>query len=580
LYIKRVIGKKSVPRHNDKAKEVSVMKCGGSQCNGSNIGRSIPEPDRGQWIDKANREDIIAVLDNSPCGIVINKSIHGKVLYINRESFNLMGYTVSEVSTGRMARKTFIQDPKDRRVATEAMNKAIARSGCFRRIDKLVSKGGGVKFVEVKAVLLRNKNIVSIWTDVTRREEAEAELRERESRFRSLFEESSDAVLLLEGNKVIDCNRAAQSMLHCEEKRRILGTTLGSLSPRKQPDGCSSAQKAKDEIAVARQKKSHRFEWMLRRFNREDFPAEVTITAITLKGKEILYIVLRDITAWKKAEEALLRIKDALEDRVGQRTAELVAVNEQLLKEIQVRKDIEKELEKSREELRYLSEHLQRAREEERTRIAREVHDELGQSLSALKIDLICLGENVPGNHDSFVEQTKAMETQIDCAIQSIRTICSELRPPILEHFGLPAAIEWFLKDFQRRTGIRCVVKMDSAIPATEKGLSLVLFRILQESLTNILRHAQATRVTVSLKKEAQNLLLKVTDNGKGISKEQVVSPRSLGIIGIQERVRFWDGQSSFKGIPNKGTTMIISIPLDQSKGPAQEPQRKGVLGS
>jgi PAS domain S-box-containing protein len=573
------MGKKSVPRHNDKAKEVSVMKCGDSQCNGSNTGRSISEPDRGQWIYKADREDIISILDNAPCGIVVNKSIHGKVLYINRESFNLMGYTVSEVSTGRMARKTFMPDQKDRRVATESMNKEIARSGYFRRIDKLVSKRGGVKFVEVKAVLLQNKNLVSVWTDVTRREEAEAELTERESRFRSLFEESSDAVLLLEGNKVIDCNRAAQRMLHCEEKQRILGTTLGSLSPRKQPDGCSSAQKAKDEIAVARHKKSHRFEWIMRRFDGEGFLVEITITAITLKEKEILYVVLRDITAWKEAEEALLRIKDALEDRVGQRTSELVAVNEQLLKEIHVRKDIEKELEKSREELRYLSEHLQRAREEERTRIAREVHDELGQSLSALKIDLTCLGENLPGNHDSLLEQTKAMEKQIDNAIQTVRTICSELRPPVLEHFVLPAAIEWFVKDFQRRTGIRCVVKMDSAIPATEKGLSLVLFRILQESLTNILRHAEATRVTVSLKKEMQNLLLKVSDNGKGISKQQISSPRSFGIIGIQERVRFWGGQSAFNGVQHKGTTMTISIPLDQSKDPAGEPQRKGVSG-
>jgi PAS domain S-box-containing protein len=554
------------------------MKRGGSQGNGSNIKTSISELDRGQWIDKADRGDIISILDNAPCGIVVNKSIHGKVLYINRETFNLMGYTVSEVPTARVAHKTFAPDPKDRRIIMRN-TKEMTRSGRFSSINKLRCKDGQTKCVEVRGFLLRNKGVVSVWTDVTRREEAEAELRERESRFRSLFEESSDAMLLLEGNRVMDCNQAAQRMLRSEEKRRILGTTLGSLSPRKQSDGCSSAQKAKDEIAVVRQKKSHRFEWMLRRFDEEDFPAEVTITAITLKGKEILYVVLRDITAWKETEEALLRIKDALEDRVGQRTAELVTVNEHLRKEIQVRKDIERELEKSREELRYLSEHLQRAREEERTRIAREVHDELGQSLSALKIDLICLGENVPGSHDSFVEQTKAMETQIDRAIQSVRTICSELRPPILEHFGLPAAIEWFVKDFQRRTGIRCVVKMDAAIPATDKGLSLVLFRILQESLTNILRHAEATRVTVSLKKEAHNLLLKVTDNGKGISKEQVVSPRSLGIIGIQERVRFWGGQSAFKGIPNKGTIMIISIPLDQSKGPAGEPQRKGVSG-
>jgi PAS domain S-box-containing protein len=466
---------------------------------------------------------------------------------------------------------------KERRISMEGMKKEIARSGRASRIDKFVSKGGGVKFVEVKVVLLRNKSVVSAWTDVTRREQAEAELRERESRFRSLFDESSDAVLLCEGNTVIDCNVAAQRMLHCEDKERILGATLGGLSPRKQPDGCSSLQKEKDEIGAARQKKSHRFEWMLRRFDGGKLPVEITITAIRLKAKEILCVTLRDITAWKEAQKALLAIKEDLEKRVNERTSELVALNEQLNKEIRLRRDIEKELEKSREVLRYLYEHLQRTREEERTRIAREVHDDLGQSLSALKIDLSCLGEGVIGNHDSLREQTKAMERKIDGVIQAVRTLCSELRPPVLEHFGLPAAIEWFADDFQNRTGIRCVVRIDSAVPTTDKGLSLVLFRILQESLTNILRHAQATRVTVSLKKEAQNLLLKVSDNGKGISREQVVSPRSLGIIGIQERVRFWGGQSAFEGVPNKGTTMIISIPLDQSKGQVGEPQRKGV---
>ncbi len=248
----------------------------------------------------------------------------------------------------------------------------------------------------------------------------------------------------------------------------------------------------------------------------------------------------QDITERKKAEEQLER--------------------ERLLKETQVRR--EKALEQSREELRNLSEHLQRVRERERTRIAREVHDELGQFLSVLKIDLTCLGQGLNKNQRDLIEQIQGMATKIDGAVHTVRKICSELRPSILDDFGLSAAIEWHAEDFEKRTGIRFVTRIDPTIPKVEKRLAYVIFRIFQETVTNVLRHAEATTVKVSLKREKDSVVLKVADNGRGISKKQLSSPGSLGIIGMKERVRFWNGQLMFRGVRNRGTTMIVSIPL------------------
>jgi len=392
--------------------------------------------------------------------------------------------------------------------------------------------------------------------------------------FRWLFDKSCDAMLLFEGNGVVDCNGAAEQLLSCD-KEQLLGATFADLSPRKQPGGRLSPKKARDAMTTALQKTTHRFTWTLKKFGGGVFPAEVTMTTVPSKGKDLLYVVLRDMRSWTRAETASLKAEHEIEERVEERTSDLTALNRQLLEEIQVRREMATD--KFKEELSHLSEHLESAREIERTNIAREVHDELGQSLSALKIDVTCLGESLPESHGFLREQTKAMAEKIDGAIQAVRRICSELRPPILEHFGLPAAIEWYLEDFEKRAGIRCMAKIDPEISKIEKELATILFRIFQEAMTNILRHARATIVKVFLKKEGHHLVLKVVDNGQGISKEAISSPRSFGIIGIRERVRFWGGQSAFVGIPNKGTTVTISVPLGRSKSALEKAQRQRV---
>lgn len=525
-----------------------------------------PEPDRGDWILGADREDIVSILDNAPYGIVINSSTgDGDVLYINHETHNLMGYKVSEVATGLKAQRTFSENP-DHLQEMQEFKDSLRKTGKAFAAHRVVTRSGQLKHLDVQSVLLRSGNVVSMWTDVTRREAAEQELRESENKFRTLFEHSSDAVLLFRDGHILDCNKAAERAFRAEDREQLLNCAVDQLSPTKQADGRLSSNCANELFSSALEKKSPHFEWWLKCFDGHIFPAEVAATKIQLQGQPVLYVILRDITAWKNSEQALLEARDRLEDRVNERTSKLRAVNRKLRQEIRRRESIESDLERSREELRLLSEHLQRAREEERQRIAREVHDELGQFLSALKIDVTCLGKATPTDSDELLRQTRNMEQLIDNAIHSVRHICSELRPSILDDFGLPAAIEWYLGDFQKRTGIRCSAAIDPDIPEEKKGLRLMLFRVFQEAMTNILRHAGATRVNADLKIESGTLTLRVKDNGKGITRSQMENPRSFGITGIRERVRFWGGHAHFEGAPNQGATMTVTIPLREEK--------------
>jgi signal transduction histidine kinase len=178
---------------------------------------------------------------------------------------------------------------------------------------------------------------------------------------------------------------------------------------------------------------------------------------------------------------------------------------------------------------------------------------------------LISQFQNPPHDTAGRLEQSKAMLQQIDDAIHNVQEICSELRPTMLSHFGLSETIQWYLEEFEKQTGIRCKANIEPELPRLSEDLDILIFRIVQEAMTNVVRHARATKVTVQLKCERENLVLKIKDNGRGILKEEATHPKSFGIIGIRERVRFQGGRSKFEGVPNKGTTVTILLPLNRA---------------
>ncbi len=225
------------------------------------------------------------------------------------------------------------------------------------------------------------------------------------------------------------------------------------------------------------------------------------------------------------------------------------------------RKQIEEELKDSQKQLRDLSSHLHSVREDERARIALEIHDNLGQLLTALKMDLYWLNKKIPGDNKHLHEKVSSMVELTNETINSVKSIAKELRPPLLE-LGISSAIENHVKEYQNHTGLECSVVIDPENISLNKELSLVIFRIFQELLTNVARHAKATTVKVGLVTSKGLLELKVLDNGVGITEEELNGSQSLGLVGIQERVRQWNGYINIKGIPKKGTSVTVNIPI------------------
>ena len=237
-------------------------------------------------------------------------------------------------------------------------------------------------------------------------------------------------------------------------------------------------------------------------------------------------------------------------------------MNRMLSAELAERALTERRLRASEESLRSLAAHLQSVREDERIHIAREIHDELGQALTGLKFDLGSFAKQFDKESPAVrLERQQALNTAIDRIINSVRRISSGLRPEVLDEIGLGAAFEWQAREFQRRTGIRCHLNIPAKFVDPDKERSTALFRIFQELLTNVARHANATRVNVTLSESESALALVVEDNGRGIKAKEIESPRSLGFLGLRERVLAFNGTIDVKGDEGKGTKVSVSVP-------------------
>jgi PAS domain S-box-containing protein len=238
-------------------------------------------------------------------------------------------------------------------------------------------------------------------------------------------------------------------------------------------------------------------------------------------------------------------------------------------RDVTVRRQEENEVLRSRQELRDLTARLQLVREEERTNIAREVHDELGQALTGLKIDLAWLKSRM-ADRPRLAERVQSVIVRIDGAMDTVRRIATDLRPSVLDDLGLVAAVEWQCQEFERSTGVATQLEVQAAHPELEKSCATTIFRILQEALTNVARHARATRVNVELHVSAEELTLGVRDNGIGISEAALSSPRSLGLIGIRERAFAAGGELVIRGAKGQGTTVALWSPLRRTEGAAR----------
>jgi len=366
-------------------------------------------------------------------------------------------------------------------------------------------------------------------TQVLRADRVSAEARlavdESEARLAAIVESAMDAIITVDqAQRVVLFNRAAEQIFRCRR-----ADALGSPVERFLPERFRAAHRehvrrfGQDRATSRRMGDATTL--MALRAGGEEFPIEASISHAELDGRPFYTVILRDVTLRKQQEQALARQQQELQD---------------------------------------LSAQVLEAREEEKTLLARELHDELGQLLTALKMDVGWLRERLRPQAPELGDKARQMGELLDQTVASVRRISADLRPLMLDDLGLADAAGWLVEDFARRSGIECRIDLAprETLDALERNVAVTLYRVLQESLTNVARHAGARRVWASLALADGQVRLEVEDDGRGIAAEDLAKSRSLGVKGMRERVRYLGGVFEAVRAPRGGTRVRVSLPV------------------
>jgi PAS domain S-box-containing protein len=391
----------------------------------------------------------------------------------------------------------------------------------FEFRHKLAS--GEIRDVEVYAgpVNLEGRKLVySIVHDVTEKKRAEILLRQSEIHFRELIENADDIIYETDAQGYFSfINPNAQRLLKYSRKEAI-GQHFSVVI---QPDWRQKVET-----------------FYLNQFKARNPSSYFEFPVVSKDGEEI----------WLGQNVRMVIVNNR------------VIKNQAFCRNITERRKWEHELEQSRKQLRELSNHLQTAREAERSKISREIHDELGASLTALKMDLSWHGDTLAKMDPRFAEKLADMISKVDECIGTVRKIATDLRPSILDNLGLWAAIEWQAQELQNRMKIPCDLKMSVQELDMQQDEATAIFRIFQETLTNVARHSRATKVTIQVEATEHDVHMKISDNGKGMSEAELLNTQSLGLLGMYERAHTFGGEFSIRSEPGQGTVVSLHMPV------------------
>ncbi|HKY54841.1 MAG TPA: PAS domain S-box protein, partial [Anaerolineales bacterium] len=532
---------------------------------------------------RESEERFRAILRQATAGIV-RKDAEGRFMFVNQAFCNMLGYTESELLGKTIWELTHAEDlEENKRLYHRAMIEGIP----FKLEKRLLRKDGSILWVDVSVSPIIEatgtpQSAVAVEVDITARKQAEQALRESKELYRNLFDTVPVAVYTCDADGLIqEFNQRAVELWGREPRKNDPTEKYCGSFKIYYPDGrfmpheeCPMARILRGEALEA-----HELEILVERpdgTRRNIIPHPL---ALKNECNEIVGAIncLYDFTERKQAEEALHQLNLQLENRVEKRTVELQVANQSLRNEIAERLKVEDALHESRKRLQILSQRLVDVQEEERRAIARELHDRVGQSLSALNINLVIL-DNQISNH-----ATQQIRTRMDDSIQLVsetinlvRDVMSDLRPPVLDDYGLEAALQSHVDAFKSRYGINVQFeKSDQPIPRLGASVEMTVLRIAQEALINVARHANAETVILSLTRNEKVVRLVIQDDGTGIiSWQEANRPGSHGLTIMRERAEALGGDLKVSSVPGKGTKVEASIPIESGSEENMQKER------
>jgi PAS domain S-box-containing protein len=455
---------------------------------------------------------------------IMTDDINGNITYFNREFTRLFDYTMSGIK--KQSRETLIHREDLQRMISYHNKRMKGEKAPDHYEVRGIRKNGDEIWIEVKTTVLEKKNKITgtrnyMW-DITERKKFQEAIKNSEARFRELFSNMSNGVAIYkyipESDKFVfrDMNKAGMRICRISKMEEIAGRNIIDCFPGAETLGLVD---------------------MMKKVWKTGRPEKVE-NNYYLDNRLELYV-----------ENKVYKLP----------TGEVVSVFD----DITERMEAELELKESYKQIKKLSRHVEAIREEERKQIARNLHDDLGQMLTAIKMDVSWIRNKIPQQERTGIKKRILSTIDItDKAIRSVSRLSSELRPGVLDDLGLIEALNAYISNYEKRVGIKIRINLPEKNPKLKPDQDISVYRIIQEAFTNVARHAHSTEANLTMKEKNSNLEIRIHDNGTGISEDKVQSPESFGILSMKERVLGWGGTFEIRGEKKQGTTINIMMPL------------------
>lgn len=498
------------------------------------VHEDITERKRTEVALQESEEKYCMLIENMNDGLgVIDEK--GMISFVNDRLCKMFGYSREEMIGSPV---TCLLDEANQKIMKEQLAKR--KRGGKQSYELEFTRKDGSKVVTITApepIVDINGHYMgsfAVMTDITERKQAEEKTNESAEKFRSIFESSNDAIMLLDKKGFFDCNESTLRIFGCSCRDEFLGKHPSEWSPTTQPDGSDSRESAEEKIATAFRKGRNFFEWMHWRANGKEFPAEVLLTPMQLEGIDVLQATVRDITKRKRAEEEL-KLKS-------------------------------QELEALTQDLRKMSTQLSKEDELTRRKFAGILHEQVGQNLSAIKIQCSEILKEYCSGKPKMKKTISYILSTLDDTVNSTRELTADLYPVILDRLGFIPAISWYSDLILKPKKLKLTLNIDESVESLSPDCKLSFFRIVQEAFHNIVKHAFATEVDIALKKVNRSIQLIIKDNGIGCDMKKIKKKKDkgIGLMLMKERALSLGGDFKIECVLEKGTRLLIEMPLKQ----------------